>query len=120
MDSLTAGDLRIEPVEANGLIQILWQGRSTDRSPSKILSPYFAGVLDDAGGRKKPLELHFEKLEHFNSATVTAIIQIIQDARAKSVRLVMVFDQSLKWQKLSFDALRVFVKPDSLLELRPV
>jgi hypothetical protein len=30
---------------------------------------------------------------------------------------VLVYDQALKWQKLSFDALRVFAK-DDLLELR--
>jgi hypothetical protein len=31
-----------------------------------------------------------------------------------------VYDQKLKWQKLSFDAIRVFVKSDGLLQLCPV
>jgi hypothetical protein len=30
----------------------------------------------------------------------------------------MVYDQSLKWQRLSFDALRVFEKNDDLFHLR--
>jgi len=34
-----------------------------------------------------------------------------------AIALVLVFDHALMWQKLSFDALRVFAK-DDLLELR--
>ena len=38
---------------------------------------------------------------------------------AAQVRLVIVYDENLKWQRLSFDALRVFDKSDQLFELRP-
>ena len=38
--------------------------------------------------------------------------------RKGSVKLAMVYDQSLKWQRLSFDALRVFEKNDDLFQLR--
>ena len=82
-----------------------------------MLAPYFREVMASAATRKLPLELHFEKLEHFNSSTITSIIQLIQDSRARSIKLILVYDQALKWQKLSFDALRVFAK-DDLLELR--
>ena len=74
-------------------------------------------VLAAAGTRRVPVELHFEKLDHFNSSTITSIIQLIQDSRARGIKLIIVYDQALKWQKLSFDALRVFAK-DDLLELR--
>ncbi len=74
-------------------------------------------MLETAGLKHIFVEMHFEKLEHFNSSTIAAIIRFIQDARTKGVRLVIVYNQALKWQKLSFDALRVFAK-DSLLELR--
>jgi hypothetical protein len=47
------------------------------------------------------------------------IIQLIQDARARGVRLVMSYDQALKWQKMSFDALRVFAR-DDLFQLRSI
>jgi hypothetical protein len=82
-----------------------------------VLAPYFRDVLATADTRKVPLELHFEKLEHFNSSTITSIIQLIQDSRARGVKLVLVYDHALRWQKLSFDALRVFAK-DAMLELR--
>jgi hypothetical protein len=60
--------------------------------------------------------MHFENLDHFNSSTIAAVIRFIQEARVKAVKLVIVYNQQLKWQKLSFDALRVFAK-DDLLEL---
>ena len=41
-----------------------------------------------------------------------------QDARKHGVRLVFVFKQSARWQKVTFEALRVFVKDDGLFELR--
>jgi hypothetical protein len=119
MQSLIVGDLRIEALEdcAPPAVQLLWKGKSNERHPGEALAPYFREVLATAGTRKLPVELHFEKLEHFNSSTITSIIQLIQDSRARAIKLVLVYDQALKWQKLSFDALRVFAK-DELLELR--
>ena len=119
MQSLIVGDLRIEAME-DGVVpslQLLWKGKSNSRQPSELLGPYFRDVLSTASTRNVPLELHFEKLEHFNSSTITSIIKLIQDARSRAVKLVIVYNPALKWQKLSFDALRVFAK-DHVLELR--
>jgi hypothetical protein len=122
MQNLVVGDLRIEAMPINdgepASVQLLWKGKSNHRHPAEALAPYFREVLEAASTRKVPIELHFEQLEHFNSSTITAIIQLIQDSRARSIKLVFVYDQALKWQKLSFDALRVFAR-DDLLELRP-
>jgi hypothetical protein len=122
MQSLIVGDLRIEaihdePPGGSGPVRLVWKGKSNNRHPGEALAPYFRSALADAAAKRVPLELHFEKLEHFNSSTITSIIQLIQDSRARAVRLILVYDQQLKWQKLSFDALRVFAK-DELLELR--
>ena len=119
MQSLIVGDLRIEAME-DGVVpslQLVWKGKSNSRQPSEMLGPYFRDVLAAASSRGVPLVLHFEKLEHFNSSTITSVIKLIQDARSRAVKLVLVYDPALKWQKLSFDALRVFVK-DHVLELR--
>ena len=119
MQGLVVGDLRIEALEneASTAVQLLWKGKSNNRHPGEALAPYFREVLTIASMRKLPIELHFEKLEHFNSSTITSIIQLIQDSRARAIKLVLVYDEALKWQKLSFDALRVFAR-DELLELR--
>lgn len=117
MEHLKADDLTIEATQAEGgPLTLTWKGKSDDRYPGKILAPYFAKVLDHATSSASPVEMHFEKLDHFNSSTIAAVIRFIQDARSKSVKLVIVYNQQLKWQKLSFDALRVFAK-DDLLEL---
>ena len=119
MQGLVVGDLRIEAIEdeASPSVRLLWRGKSNNRHPSEALVPYFREVLAAAHARRRPVELHFEQLEHFNSSTITSIIQLIQDSRARSIKLILVYDQALKWQKLSFDALRVFAR-DELLELR--
>jgi len=120
MQGLVVGDLRIEALEdgAAPSVQLLWKGKSNNRHPGAALAPCFREVLATADTRRLPLELHFEQLEHFNSSTITSIIQLIQDSRARSIKLILVYDQGLRWQKLSFDALRVFAR-DDLLELRP-
>jgi hypothetical protein len=119
MQSLVVGDLRIEVLEdeSAATIQLWWRGKSNNRHPGEALAPYFCDVLATVSTSKLPLELHFEKLEYFNSSTITSIIQLIQDSRTRAIKLILVYNQALKWQKLSFDALRVFAK-DDLLELR--
>jgi hypothetical protein len=120
MEDLVAGDLKIQvAVREPATIELLWTGKSNARNPTAVLQPFFANVLAEATEKKHAIELHFEKLEHFNSSTITSIIQLIQDARTRGVKLTILFDHLVKWQKLSFDALRVFAKGDGLLELRP-
>lgn len=120
MENLKAGDLTIEAVEAvdGSAVHLKWAGKSAERYPGKVLGPYFTAVLSQAAQRRATIEQHFEKLEHFNSSTVTAIIQMIQEARGRNVKQVLLFDQKLKWQTLTFEALRVFVKGDDLLQIR--
>ena len=121
MDNLTEGNLTIE-VGGGGSepITCVWKGRSSDRNPGQVLGPYFQTLVDKAVTDSVPLEMHFDQLEHFNSSTITALIKRNQTSRGKGIRLVMAYDQNLKWQKLSFDALRVFEKSDKLFQLRPV
>lgn len=120
MDSLEAGDLRIDVVEPEGkaTIRLDWFGRSNERQPEKLLMPFFLSALSRAVAQAKMLELHFESLEHFNSSTIMSVIQLIQETRNRNAKIVLCFDASRRWQQLSFDALRIFEKPDGLFELR--
>lgn len=118
MESLTAGDLTIEVAAEDTGIRCVWKGKSNERQPGRVLAPYFETLLGAASDGDTCLEMHFEELEHFNSSTITTLIRLIQSARSKGVKLIMVYDQSLKWQRLSFDALRVFDKNDQMFELR--
>jgi len=120
VESLRAGTLVIEAEDAptRGFLVLYWQGKSSDRNPEKVLEPFFLAALAEAQQRKLGIEMHFEKLVHFNSSTIGYLIQLIQETRRRNVTLVLVFDHALMWQKLSFDALRVFAKDNSLLQLR--
>jgi hypothetical protein len=117
VDALVSGDLRIDVAPATGALVCTWTGKSNDRSPQQALAPWFEKLLADAGAKAVKVEMHFEKLDHFNSSTITALIRLIQSARGKGVKLAFVYDPNLKWQRLSFDALRVFDKGDRAFEL---
>src|SRR5689334_23912456 len=119
MNDFVAGDLTLAVnVMRSDAIELSWLGRSNDRNPDKLLTPYWDAALVEAAERKVPIELHFQKLQHFNSSTITVIIQFIQEARRRGAHLVVFYDQALKWQKLSFEAMKVFVS--ELFQLRPV
>lgn len=119
MHNLQSGDLTIEVTEGPAaLFQCTWKGKSNERNPPETLRPWFEQLLASAAAKQAVVEMHFEKIEHFNSSTITALIRLIQSCRKQSIKLVMVYDQTLKWQRLSFDALRVFEKADDLFHLR--
>lgn len=122
MDSLKAGDLTIEVVEIDQppTICLHWLGMSNERNPGLVLGPFFTTVLDAATARARQLELHFEKIERFNSSTILSIIQLIQEARHRDVQLALFYDATRKWQRLSFDALRIFDKGDGKFQLQSV
>lgn len=119
MQGMVVGDLRIEALEdeASTSVRLLWQGKSTHRHLGEALAPYFRKVLAAAGTKRLPIELHFQKLEHVTSPTITSILRLIQESRARSIKLIMIYDQACEWQKLSFDAMRMLAR-DDLLELR--
>jgi hypothetical protein len=119
LDDLTVGDLAIEIVSAPPEpICCWWRGKSNDRQPSRVLTPYLAELLDRADGESVSLEMHFENLDHFNSSTITVLIELIQGAQERGVPLTLFYDRGLKWQKLSFNALRVFDRDDGMFALR--
>ena len=117
VDALVSGDLRIDVADQGGAVVCTWTGKSNDRSPQQVLGPWFETLLAGKPARPSKIEMHFEQLDHFNSSTITALIRLIQTARAKGVKLAFVYDPNLKWQRLSFDALRVFDKGDHAFEL---
>jgi len=117
---LVSGQLTIEPrqdLAAGGPIELFFRGKSIERHPARTVVPYVAEILAVAVSESRAVRLHFETIEHMNSSTITAVIQIVQEARNRGARLVIVFDAGKNWQKLSFEALSVFVKGDGGFEL---
>lgn len=107
-------DVFIEERPTRIYVQLL--GRSEARDPSKALDPLFTQLLSRAEAERKTLELRFERLEHFNSSTVGALLRMINSARDRLIQLDLCYDASLRWQSLSFEALSSAVRsPGSAL-----
>ncbi len=122
MEDLVSGDLRIvaSVVGDPPAVRLAWSGKSNARQADQLILPYLERALSHAASLGASLELRFEALGHFNSSTIASLINLIQSAQQRGVRLVVVSDPKRQWQRLSFDALRVFVKPDGLFVLRAV
>ena len=118
MERLIMGDLRIDVSERPGTITLDWKGKSNDRYPKKALGPFFDSMFTEAVEKKATVEMHFEGLDYLNSSTISTLVGMIRDAREKRIQLVISFDNQQKWQKLCFDALRVFEKSDGLLVMQ--
>ncbi len=114
-------ELRIEERdEMPGKVELYFCGRSNARQPIDLLGPFFGQWLDRAAQKSARLVLRFEELEYMNSSTISAIIHLIQGAKVRKLALELTYAPAKKWQKLSFDALRVFQKQDDNLTLTPI
>jgi hypothetical protein len=120
-EALVSGELVIEPgpPTADGSLVLVWKGRSTDRQPWRAIMPYATVWLEKALHQGVSLEMYFDALEHMNSSTITAIVQILREAKTRRTKVRIHYDASKRWQKLGFEALRVFETSERLLELVP-
>lgn len=118
MDKFALDALTIEPVQGvdTSTLLLRWRGRSHHRQPGNVLGPYLSAAVREASDASALLEMRFDELEYFNSATVMAIIQCVHAARSNKVRLRLVYDDALEWQRLSFDPMHVFTR-DGLVEI---
>lgn len=111
MVNLKAEDLIIEVDERTpGRLSVVWLGRSNARNPGALLHPWFAQLFREAKERKMAVEMSFDKLEHFNSSTIAVLIQLINSAHDRNVGMTLRYDSRLRWQTLSFDALKRVLK----------
>lgn len=87
-----------------------WFGRSEARDTSKEVDPLLKRLLERAEQERRTLELHFERLEHFNSATVGALLRMINSARERAVKVELCYEPGQRWQAISFEALSAAVR----------
>jgi hypothetical protein len=118
VEGLVAGDLRIDVDRQDGVLRCDWRGRSVERDAELTLRPFFDRLLARAQELGVSVEMHFEELDYFNSSTIGTLITFIQRSRRQKVMLRVFYAGDIKWQSLSFDALRMFEKSDQLFELR--
>lgn len=119
VDELRSGELQISARLEAKCVHLAWQGRSAARDPRAFLVPYFEQAFAVARDHGGTVEMHFEDLSYFNSSTITALIDGIRLATERGVAVVMVYKQGVRWQRMSFDALRSLTH-EHRFELRAV
>jgi hypothetical protein len=108
LQELRSGELHIDYKVDPECLRLVWHGRSAAQDPRAVLIPYFERAIDVAQRSGTPIEMHFEGLDYFNSSTIAALIDAIRIGAERRVPLVMIYKQGVRWQRMSFDALRMF------------
>ena len=120
MHGLSLGDLNIDVEEVPGKLVQTWRGSSNSRDPSVGLRPFLELAVAEAATKKLVLELHFEKLGHFNSSTVAALLRFIEKAGQKAVKLVLYYNGSQRWQGHNFEAIALLNRTGGNVEVHRV
>ncbi|MEW5853155.1 MAG: hypothetical protein AB2A00_30515 [Myxococcota bacterium] len=114
----TEKTLQIEVEETTDTVHLRWTGRSNEREPGRFLAPILDRALASAEASGKLLVLDFRALDYMNSSTFTPLVRLMESARTGLARVRMVYRSGLKWQQLSFSAMKVFETLDRRIELR--
>ena len=94
-----------------GILRLHFGGKSASREAGRVLAPTFDAALSQATSEHRDLELRFERLEYFNSSTISALVQFIRSAQRAGVRVAVVYDAKQRWQAMSFEALQRAMRP---------
>lgn len=109
MRSLERDELTIHASQPSpDSLRLDWRGRSAFRRPEEIFGPYLDAVLVRARDRSADIEMHFEDLDYLNSSTVAVLVRFLRQVRGEGLGISFMYRANVRWQRLSFDALRVF------------
>ena len=117
-ESFVSNLLKVEVKETIDAIVANWTGKSVDRNPSKFITPILVDLLKRSNEVKKRFILDFQKLDYMNSSTITPIIKILERAKKGNGQITVIYNKLLKWQDLSFSALKIFQTKDRRVEIR--
>lgn len=110
--------LKITLQEIENIIEVKWDGKSTERDPSGFITPILLNVLEWSSNDSKAIRMDFTTLEYMNSSTITPIIKILERAKRGNNYLTIIYKKSLKWQDLSFSALEIFQTQDQRVVIK--
>ncbi|MFZ5468104.1 MAG: hypothetical protein ACOZIN_01595 [Myxococcota bacterium] len=116
-ENLGDKELSIEQQESGDELRLVWRGKSNDREPGRLLMPVLTQALGRSLAAGKRLTLDFTSLEYMNSSTFAPIVKMLDEATKGQGRVLLEFSQALRWQALSFSALKAFETPDGRIRL---
>ncbi len=112
-----SGLLHVDSNEDGKVLRQRWTGRANELKPTAALDGYFAPVIERARTGGLTIEHHFEKLEYFNSAFISWIIQHLRRTLAGEVKTIIYFEPKSSMHRSSFDALRTLKGDNPWLEV---
>lgn len=107
-ETLVQDTLRLESRETELQTVIAFHGVSEARDPSQFLGPIFRRAAEHAETTGRELVLDFRHLERMNSSTVVSIVRVFETARRGTLRIRVVYDRQVRWQRVCFSALIAF------------
>jgi hypothetical protein len=115
------GELTIDVYDMPGrAVRVDFKGKSVHRQPDMFLRPLFADIAKKASAYGAGIEMHFEELEFFNTATITSVIHFVKELRIKQIPMVLSYNARHQWQRVFFDALGMLAKTNSRLKITAV
>lgn len=98
-------------------IQVRWIGKSVTRNPAEFLTPILLEVLSFAEENDREIVFDFRELAYMNSSTITPVIKTLERIRNGGRRARIVYDKAMRWQEISFLALKVFETEDGRVSI---
>ncbi len=121
MTPLASAELSIFPSQPSPhLLRLDWSGRSDFRRSDEVLAPFLNAALEEAKTTGAEIEMHFERVEFLNSSTIASLVQFLHRARAAGIGLYFTYRHNVRWQRLSFEALKVFEQLDRRIHVVPL
>ncbi|MDP1826792.1 MAG: hypothetical protein Q8L48_26205 [Archangium sp.] len=121
MKPFSSGELHIDVTALSATrFRFDWRGRSASRAPGVDLQPWLTNVIAEACATRAAIEMHFEALEYFNSSTVAVLVDFVRVACDKTVPLTLSYSADVRWQRLTFQALRVFSVAHHHVKVAPI
>ena len=117
-ESYVSHSLKLEIQENADSITTSWTGKSIDRNPGQFLNPILVKLISKGNETHKRIVLDFRKLDYMNSSTITPIIKILERAKRGKMNVTVQYNKLLKWQDLSFSALKIFQTKDKRVEIK--
>ncbi len=114
----TQGLLTLEVEHTTDQVMVRWRGKSTSREPSEFILPILTRALDDCVQESKRLVIDFRGVEYLNSSSITPIIRVLELVKRGRGSASVVYSRDLKWQALSFTALKVFHTSDQRIDIQ--
>ncbi len=100
--------LSIDVKETGKTLTLTFHGKSIERTPGEFLVPIFKECIEEPSLKTHNIEFDMRDLEYINSSTITIFARLLENAKNEVKKLSILYKSSVRWQRLCFEALKIF------------